>query len=187
MDRQALTNEFIVKTTLELLQNVLPTNIMSNLEQLEANGNSDPIDLAIDLDAERFFFEQLVRKRSRQPIAEQLLQEPHFTAVSESEELIDGNSSLTYFEIAEQEMMESLPVTRDNILVWKFRGLWFFYNTLILYFIPGFIANSQRFLGDQFELVGRIEVANGRAIDESFGVCIDEWRKIASDRANAVP
>lgn len=139
MDNRAQKNELIVKTTLELLQNVLPTNIMANLEQLDASSNGDAIEFANDLDEDRFFFEQFSKKRN-QPNAESTIdestpteaeeapavatasgfQEPQFVAGSEfndSGDQADNNSSLTYYEIVEQEIMKSLPITKENIKV----------------------------------------------------------------------
>lgn len=147
MDQQTVKNELIVKTTLELLQNVLPTNIMSNLDQLDGISDSDPGDFTSDLDEERFFFEKFVQNQSQSNTTESTdelkeaatttiadaevtyeaaavdatFHEPQFVAVSEfngNGERIDNNSSLTYFEIVEQEMMQSIPVASQNISVW---------------------------------------------------------------------
>lgn len=130
MDNQAQKHELIVKTTLELLQNVLPTNIMTNLEQLDGGSNSDANEFVDDLDEDRFIFEQLSKKWNRfnevsKPAKAEgrttaAFQESPFDAGSEfngSDVHIDNSSSLTYYEIVEQEMMQSLPVTKDNILV----------------------------------------------------------------------
>lgn len=130
MDNQAQKHELIVKTTLELLQNVLPTNIMTNLEQLDAGSNSDANEFVDDLDEDRFIFEQLSKKWNRfnevsKPAKAEggttaAFQESPIDAASEfngSDVHIDNSSSLTYYEIVEQEMMQSLPVTKDNILV----------------------------------------------------------------------
>lgn len=130
MDQQTVKNELIVKTTLELLQNVLPTNIMTNFEQLDAASDSDVSEFANDLDEDRFFFEKFVQNWDQATAAATVdaeataemspLQESQFVAVPEfngNGERIDNNSSLTYFEIVEQEMMQSLPATSENISV----------------------------------------------------------------------
>lgn len=118
-------NELIAKTTLELLQSVLPTNIMTNLEQLDAGIESEFTN-DLDVDTDRLLFEHFLRLRtqpmdkSQATTAPYAFQEPHFVAVSElndNGEQNDNNSSLTYFEIVEQEMMRSVPVTKDNIMV----------------------------------------------------------------------
>lgn len=130
MDNEAQKNELIVKTTLELLQNVLPTNIMVNLDQLDGGSTSDTNEFVNDSDEDRFIFEQLSKQRNQTKVestpAKAMTQaatgfqesqfdgEPEFIA---SGEQIDSNSSLTYYEIVEQEMMQSLPVTMDNITV----------------------------------------------------------------------
>lgn len=126
MDNEAQKNELIVKTTLELLQNVLPTNIMANLDQLDAGSTSDPNEFANDSDEDRFIFEQLSKQRNQSNAEStqaegaagihesQSSGEPEFI---DSGEQIDNNSSLTYYDIVEQEMMQSLPVTKDNIMV----------------------------------------------------------------------
>lgn len=145
MDNGAQTKELIVKTTLELLQNVLPTNIMGNLEQLDAGGggsssNGDSTDFVNDADEDRFLYEKFW-KQENQPMDQSTseaaegggegeasgsaaagdeLYEPQFVSVSEYNdygEQVENNSSLTYYEIVEQEMMQSLPVTKDNLTV----------------------------------------------------------------------
>lgn len=102
--------ELIVKTALELLQNVLPTNITENLEKLvgsdEANGFDD------DMDETRFIYEKLSTQFNNDESVFQSIMEPMVCI-----DQIDPNASLTYFEIVEQEMMQSLPVTKENITV----------------------------------------------------------------------
>lgn len=128
MDNGAQTNGLIVKTTLELLQHVLPTNIMVNLEQMEANSNGDTAESANDLDEDRFLFERFSKNWNAKPTSAEgaaaaaagEFQEPQFVAGSdfdESGEQVDNNLSLTYYEIVEQEMMKTLPVTPKNITV----------------------------------------------------------------------
>lgn len=135
MDFEARKNELIVKTTLELLQNVLPTNIMANLDQLDGDSTSDTNEFLNDSDEDRFIFEQLSKQwnqsKAEPTPAEAVtqaatqaaagLQEPQFDGSEpefiDSGDQIDNNSSLTYYEIVEQEMMQSLPVTKDNITV----------------------------------------------------------------------
>lgn len=103
MDRN-IQKELIIKTALEMLQNVLPTNIMENLEKLDPDDESK--ETSDDLDEERFIFQQLTRKVIRiEPVDEPNL------------EPIDPNASITYFQIVEQEMMQSLPVSRENVTV----------------------------------------------------------------------
>lgn len=132
MDNEAQRNELIVKTTLELLQNVLPTNIMANLDQLDAGSTSDTNEFVNDSDEDRFIFEQLSKQRNQSKAestsattttttqAADGFQESQFNIEHEyidSGEQTDNNASLTYYEIVEQEMMQSLPVTMDNIMV----------------------------------------------------------------------
>lgn len=116
--------ELIVKTTLDVLQNVLPTNIMENLDKMNADEDSD--EFIDDLDEERFIYEKLVRKV---PVVSNEPNEPNVSSVSKkpkhskvpnvvaSTEPVDNNASLTYFEIVEQEMILSLPVTKANVEV----------------------------------------------------------------------
>lgn len=118
MDKQ-VQKDLIVKNALEVLQNVLPTNIMENLERLgdedDSNGTPD------DLDEDRFFYEYLAKKTQTQPQT----QSPQIPKIISKAEPVD-NDSLTYFEIVEQEMMLSLPVTKYNIEVWHSK-----YNLII--------------------------------------------------------
>lgn len=119
--------ELIVKTTLEVLQNVLPTNIMENLDKLNADDDSD--DFTDNLDEEKFFYEQLVRKVPNEPEVPIVSNELSASSVSKqpkhskrpknvaSTEPVDNNASLTYFDIVEQEMILSLPVTKANLEV----------------------------------------------------------------------
>lgn len=103
MDKN-IQKELIIKTALEVLQNVLPTNIMENIEKLD--GDDESKETSDDMDEERFIFEQLTRKVDQiEPVDEPNL------------EPIDPNASLTYFEIVEQEMMQSLPVSTENVTV----------------------------------------------------------------------
>lgn len=103
--------ELIVKSALDVLQNILPTNIMENLERL--NEEEDSINMSPDdLDEERFIYEHLAKRIK--PTAE-----AEFKPVVKTETV--DNSSLTYFEIVEQEMMQSLPVTKENIKVSIYR------------------------------------------------------------------
>lgn len=109
MDRQ-LQRELIVKNALEVLQNVLPTNIMENLERLDGEDDSDGT--PNDLDEDRFFYEYLAKKSQ----TETKTQPPQMPQIIPKAEPMD-NDSLTYFEIVEQEMMQSLPITKYNIEV----------------------------------------------------------------------
>lgn len=111
MDTQ-LQKELIVKNALEVLQNVLPTNIMENLERLDAEDDSNRA--PDDMDEDRFFYEYLATKTQTETLT-QPVQMPQI--VPKAEPL--DNDSLTYFEIVEQEMMQSLPVTKYNIEVWQ--------------------------------------------------------------------
>lgn len=102
MDRRVRW-ELIVKNALEVLQNVLPTNIMDNLDRLD-DDEDEQDDTPEDLDEDRFFHEYFTAQNH-----------PTITAIKP--ETLDTNDSLTYFEIVEQEMMESLPITKENIEV----------------------------------------------------------------------
>lgn len=102
MDRR---RELIIRNTLEVLQSVLPTNIMENLKRLDADDNEHCDGTPNDLDEDRFFYNYLSA------------QTPNITPKLEP---MENNDSLTYFEIVEQEMMLSLPVTKYNIEVWSF-------------------------------------------------------------------
>lgn len=169
MDRKAETKEIIVKTTLELLQNVLPTNIMSNFEQLDAISGSDGGEFGNDLDEERFFFKHILQNANQSTEesaaaptstadaeATESFQEPQFVAVPEfheNGEQIDNNSSLTYFEIVEQEMMQSIPVTDKNLEVKAISCAIFvavlllwdrFLIDLVLFFVLDFVKYPQR-------------------------------------------
>lgn len=127
MDNEATINELIVKTTVELLQNVLPTNIMANQEQMEDGSTSDTNEFLNDSDEDRFIFEQLSKQRNQSKVestpAETMAQAAAGSQFDgelefmDSGEQIDNNSSLTYYDIVEQEMMQSFPVTKDNIMV----------------------------------------------------------------------
>lgn len=109
--------ELIVKTALELLQNVLPTNITENLEKL---GESDePNGFVDDMDEARFIYEKLSPQFNNDESVFQPMIEPVVCITQ-----IDPNASLTYFEIVEQEMMLSLPVTKENITVCLLRFIW---------------------------------------------------------------
>lgn len=98
MDRKA-RRELIVKSALEVLENVMPTNIMQSLDRLEDeeefNENQN------DLDEDRFFFEKISQNREE---ASNIIPKIEL-----------DNDSLTYFEIVEQEMMQSLPVCKETI------------------------------------------------------------------------
>ncbi|XP_031627836.1 uncharacterized protein LOC116343754 [Contarinia nasturtii] len=100
MDRQIL-RELVVKNALEVLQNVLPTNITEQLERLDAD-EEEGDDRSNDLDEDRFFYE-------------------FFTSQTETPKIVvkqetnESNESLTYFQIVEQEMMEALPITKYNM------------------------------------------------------------------------
>lgn len=109
--------ELIVKTALELLQNVLPTNITENLEKL---GESDePNGFVDDMDEARFIYEKLSPQFNNDESVFEPIIEPVVCITQ-----IDPNASLTYFEIVEQEMMLSLPVTKENITVCLWRFIW---------------------------------------------------------------
>lgn len=99
IDRE-MSRELIVKTALELIQNIMPTNIVENLERLgaedESNENSD------DLDEDRFFYRMISQNQEPTPDLA-----PKIEPVE--------NDSLTYFEIVEQEMMQSLPITKETV------------------------------------------------------------------------
>lgn len=102
--------KLIVKMALEALQNVLPTNIMGNLEKFDEDDDSDTI--SDELDEERFIYRKLSKSENNgEPVNES------FVEPLENVSQIDPNASLTYFEIVEQEMMQSLPVTKENITV----------------------------------------------------------------------
>lgn len=101
---EQITRELIAKSTLEMLQNVLPTNIMANVKNFDVDDDSSYDD---GLDEERFFFENIASNLA--PTAEQPSPQP-----------VDHNRSLTYFEIVEQEMMQSLPVTKENLEVFQY-------------------------------------------------------------------
>lgn len=105
-----MRKELIVKSALDVLQHILPTNIMENLDRL--NEEEDSINNSDDLDEERFIYEQLAKRipRDLRPTTE-----TEFKPVIKTETV--DSSSLTYFEIVEQEMMQSLPVTKENIEV----------------------------------------------------------------------
>lgn len=106
-----LKRELIVKTAMEVLQNVMPTNIVENLQKFNEEEDDDDIaDSADDLDEDRFFFQ--LKNRYQLNNQENL----NFTSNTEQ---TDKNDSLTYFEIVEQEMMQSLPVTKESIGVRK--------------------------------------------------------------------
>lgn len=107
MDRR---RELIIRNALEVLQSALPTNIMENLKRLDADDNEHCDGTPNDLDEDRFFYSYLSS------------QTPYITSKLE---LMENNDSLTYFEIVEQEMMLSLPVTKYNIEVWSFKHLIF--------------------------------------------------------------
>lgn len=125
MDRQA-KRELIIKNALEALQNVLPTKILTNFDQFDEEAeNSD--ETSDDLDEDRFFFKHLIAEQANQP-----------SKIPKTEP-IDHNDSLTYFEIVEQEMMESLPVTKHNIEV---------ISTFLLSFV--FFHISKKLIGSIF-------------------------------------
>lgn len=99
-----LKRELIVKTALEVLQNVMSTNIVDNLEKFyEEEKNEDIDESADDLDDDRFFHELTNHYNQQSQIS------------TSNIEHIDKNDSLTYFEIVEQEMMVSLPVTKESV------------------------------------------------------------------------
>lgn len=102
MDEE-LQKELIIKNVLEVLQNVMPTNIMDNLDKLDVD-EEDGGDRSNDLDEDRFFYEFFTAQTAT----------PNMVVKKESN---DNTESLTYFQIVEQEMAESLPVTKYNIEV----------------------------------------------------------------------
>lgn len=103
MDKQVL-KKLVVKTTLEVLQNVLPTNIMESLERLDEVDDSN--EASDDLEEDRFFYEYSIAQSDI----------PKTSKIIPRDEPAESDS-LTYFEIVEQEMMLSLPVTKYNIEV----------------------------------------------------------------------
>lgn len=105
-------NELIAKTALELIQNVLPTNIMSNLDLLDGQ-YIDSDSFSDDFDETKFIQCHLMNKT---PIANSLM-EASGSKEDNSSRSLDNSESLTYFEIVEQEMMSDLCVTADNIKV----------------------------------------------------------------------
>lgn len=112
--------ELIIKTTLEMIQNVLPTNIVANLERMDAC--SEPSELLDDFEEDRFFYEQLTNKVQTIAPAEPIedvspVEFVELAKESNATDPLDTTASLTYFEIVEQEMMLSLPVTKENVSV----------------------------------------------------------------------
>lgn len=108
-----LRKELIVKTTLDILQNILPTNIMENLDRL--NEEEDSTCNTDVLDEDRFFYEHLTkRKKLELPAKSEPTKKTKTESLAKNDAL---DNSLTYFDIVEQEMMQSLPVTRENIEV----------------------------------------------------------------------
>ncbi|XP_055297940.1 uncharacterized protein LOC129566214 [Sitodiplosis mosellana] len=103
MNRQ-VKRELIIKNALEVLQNVLPTNIMENFERLDEEDENSG-ETPDDLDEDRFFYEYLTAQQTPKIIPKT--------------KPVDNNDSLTYFEIVEQEMMLSLPITKYNIELLK--------------------------------------------------------------------
>lgn len=102
--------KLIFQMALEVLQNVLPTNIMENLEKFDDDNESN--NFTDDLDEEHFIHQvSLARVNNDESVIDPFI-EP-LVIVNQFE----PNASLTYFEIVEQEMLQSLPVTKDNITV----------------------------------------------------------------------
>lgn len=110
MDRR-IEKEMIVKSTLGVLQNFLPTNIMRNLDRL--NEDEDSVSPSDDLNEDRFIYERLTAEVPPKLNSNESSADLEPIVKTEPAE----NGSLTYFEIVEQEMMRSLPVTRENIEV----------------------------------------------------------------------
>lgn len=108
-----LRKELIVKSTLDILQNILPTNIMENLDRL--NEEEDSTRISDVLDEEKFFYGLLTkRKKLELPAESEPTAKRKIVSLAKNDVL---DNSLTYFDIVEQEMMQSLPVTRENIEV----------------------------------------------------------------------
>lgn len=106
MDIDKVKRELIVKSALEVIENVMPTNILENLKQFEDDEEEDIGKTADDLDEDRFFHE--FRNHHNDEILN----------LTSGTEPADNNDSLTYFEIVEQEMMKKMPVTKETIEVY---------------------------------------------------------------------
>lgn len=103
---------------------------MANLDQMDAgDSTSDTNEFVNDSDEDRFIFKLLSEQRNQSnaestppdgtteataAFHEAQYAEPEFI---DSGEQIENNSSLTYYDIVEQEMMQSLPITEENLVV----------------------------------------------------------------------
>lgn len=96
--------EILVGAVGELLQNLLPTQILSTLDTFDIN-NEEIQPAANDLEDEKFIQELLLANR-KSTIASHYPDEIH-----------DHNRSLTYYDIIEEEMLSSLTVSKQNIQV----------------------------------------------------------------------
>lgn len=96
--------EILIGAVAELVQQLLPTQILSTLDTFDIN-NEESQPTANDLEDEKFIQELLLA--NRKPSA----------ASHCPDEILDHNRSLTYYDIIEEEMLSSLTVSKQNIQV----------------------------------------------------------------------
>lgn len=96
--------EILIGTVAELVQNLLPTQILCTLDTFDIN-NEESQPTANDLEDEKFIQELLLANRKPS------------TASHYPDEILDHNRSLTYYDIIEEEMLSSLTVSKHNIQV----------------------------------------------------------------------
>lgn len=96
--------EILIGAVAELVQQLLPTQILSTLDTFDIN-NEEIQPTANDLEDEKFIQELLLANRKPS------------TASNCPDEILDHNRSLTYYDIIEEEMLSSLTVSKQNIQV----------------------------------------------------------------------